>query len=109
MRLRNSVSSASGTFTRNGRIAFLSAACRLLCWGANDAAVVRGSRSRRDAIPGVISIWSVVFILCCFVEAFVFCRFCFTASGYSLFPFVQNSAHIDNSENSTQNGQPPER
>jgi hypothetical protein len=29
MRLRNSVSSASGTFTRKGRIAFLSAACSL--------------------------------------------------------------------------------
>src|SRR5262252_168473 len=51
MRLRNSLSSASGTFTRNGRIAALSAVCLLPCclalvWvkvSPSDAAMIRAS------------------------------------------------------------------
>src|SRR5687767_1426481 len=70
MRLRNSVSSASGTFTRNGRIAFLSVACSRC--GANDATAVRVLRFRRDSTLGVVSIWSMVFILVIgLVEIFV--------------------------------------
>ena len=61
MRRRNSVSSASGTFTRNGRIPFLSVACSRC--GASDAPVVRVLRfPRREAMSGEISIWSIVFI-----------------------------------------------
>lgn len=62
MRLRNSTSSASGTLTQNGRIAFLSDIYSLLCWGSSGATAVRVVRLRREVILGVISIWPTVFI-----------------------------------------------
>src|SRR6266850_1397854 len=61
MRLRKSTSSASGTFTRKGRSAFLSGVCSRC--GASGATAVRVLRPRRAARPGVISIWSIVFML----------------------------------------------
>src|ERR1700678_846276 len=87
MRLRNSVSPASGTFTRNGRIAVLSAACVALVWvtvssfssileSANASPLVAGPKAtatpnieltlrkrRRDLASGCPEVVSVMRVL----------------------------------------------
>src|SRR5688572_23422886 len=75
MRLRNSVSSASEALKWKGRIALESSLATLADVSpaiagivavarASEATAVREVRfPRRDATPGVISIWSMVFIL----------------------------------------------
>src|SRR5262245_10003476 len=78
MRRRNSVSSAWGTFTRNGRIAFLSAACLLaFCagrvWVVFDAIAVRKLRPRRAAMSRVVLDWLLV-VIGPIIREFLHCR-----------------------------------